>query len=63
MLWGGYAHKKARLIDGSKHLVLRAVHPSPLSAYRGFLGCKHFSQANEYLSMKDRGAVDWRIDD
>lgn len=61
MLWGGYAHKKAPLIDKSKHLVLKSVHPSPLSAYRGFLGCKHFSQANEYLSSKGRGAVDWRV--
>lgn len=63
MLWGGYAHKKERLLDASKHLVLKAVHPSPLSAYRGFLGCKHFSKANEYLLARNKQAVNWRIDD
>lgn len=63
MLWGGYAHKKARLIDGSKHLILKSVHPSPLSAYRGFLGCKHFSQANDYLLGKGREPIDWSVKD
>lgn len=63
MLWGGYAHKKECLIDGAKHLVLKAVHPSPLSAYRGFLGCGHFSQANEYLLLRGRKPVDWCVED
>ena len=49
MLWGAYAGSKADLIDASKHLILKAPHPSPLSSYRGFFGCKHFSKANEYL--------------
>ncbi|MDR0828862.1 MAG: uracil-DNA glycosylase [Prevotellaceae bacterium] len=49
MLWGNYAQQKAKLIDQTKHKILTAVHPSPLSAYRGFFGCKHFSQANKYL--------------
>ena len=52
MLWGNYAKSKARLIDESKHLVLIAPHPSPLSAHRGFFGCKHFSKANAYLDEK-----------
>lgn len=59
MLWGAPAHKKARLITNPKHLVLRAPHPSPLSAYRGFLGCKHFSAANEYLQKCGGVAIDW----
>jgi uracil-DNA glycosylase len=50
MLWGNYAQQKIKLIDQTKHKILTAVHPSPLSAYRGFFGCKHFSQANKYLS-------------
>ncbi len=49
MLWGAYAQKKGAFIDSNKHLVLKAPHPSPLSAHRGFLGCGHFSKANEYL--------------
>lgn len=49
MLWGNHAKSKAKLIDATKHLVLTAPHPSPLSAHRGFFGCKHFSKANEYL--------------
>src|SRR5690606_27608155 len=49
LLWGSYAQQKAVLIDASKHLVLKAVHPSPLSVYRGFFGCRHFSKANAYL--------------
>lgn len=52
MLWGNHAKSKARLIDSSKHLVLTASHPSPLSAHRGFFGCKHFSRANEFLNTK-----------
>ena len=49
MLWGSYAQNKSILIDPNKHFILKAPHPSPLSAHRGFLGCKHFSQANQYL--------------
>jgi len=59
MLWGAYAQKKGQFIDRDKHLVLLAPHPSPLSAHRGFLGCKHFSQANTYLSSKGVQAIDW----
>ena len=49
------------LIDHSKHLVLKAPHPSPLSAYSGFFGCRHFSKANKYLIDRGLGAIDWRI--
>lgn len=59
MLWGAYAIRKATLIDKSKHLILTAPHPSPLSAYRGFLGCKHFSKANSYLSSVGKAEIDW----
>jgi uracil-DNA glycosylase len=59
LLWGSFAQKKASFVDESKHLVLKAVHPSPLSAYRGFFGCKHFSQANKFLEKHGRGAVSW----
>jgi uracil-DNA glycosylase len=61
MLWGSYAHKKGEVIDDRKHLVLRAPHPSPLSAHRGFLGCRHFSQANAYLASRGKAEIDWRI--
>jgi uracil-DNA glycosylase len=61
MLWGSYAQKKGALIDRRKHLVLQAPHPSPLSAHRGFLGCKHFSQANNYLREKGKTEIDWRL--
>jgi uracil-DNA glycosylase len=64
MLWGAHAQKKAARVaglSGGPHLVLKAPHPSPLSAYAGFLGCKHFSQANAFLEAKGRGAVDWRL--
>ena len=54
MLWGSYAQKKGAVIDSKKHLILKAVHPSPLSAYRGFIGCGHFSMANNYLHAKAR---------
>lgn len=59
MLWGAYAQKKAVLIDESKHLILKASHPSPLSAHRGFLGCKHFSQANSFLISKGIDPIEW----
>ncbi len=61
MLWGNYAKTKAPLITNPKHLVLMANHPSPLSAYRGFFGCHHFSQANNYLVENGRKPIDWSI--
>lgn len=59
MLWGSYAQQKGVLINHSKHLILRSVHPSPLSAYRGFLGCGHFSEANEFLISKEKTPIQW----
>ena len=59
MLWGSYACKKAALIDPHKHLILTAVHPSPLSAYRGFFGCRHFSKANQYLTATNQMPIVW----
>ena len=59
LLWGSYAQKKARLIDARKHHLLKAPHPSPLSAYRGFFGCKHFSQTNELLEEKGVAPIEW----
>ena len=61
MLWGGHAKKKQDLIDESKHLVLTAPHPSPLSAYRGFLGCQHFSKCNQWLKQHGRTAINWEL--
>ena len=61
MLWGSHAQKKAAMLDRDRHLVLEAVHPSPLSAYRGFLGCKHFSKANAFLTQHGRKPVDWQL--
>jgi uracil-DNA glycosylase len=61
MLWGSHAQRKGAVIDTSKHLVLKAPHPSPLSAHRGFFGCRHFSQANSWLESMGRGAVDWEL--
>ena len=61
MLWGSHAQKKASMIDTERHLVLQSAHPSPLSAYRGFFGCGHFSQANYYLQSQDLDPVDWRL--
>ena len=63
MLWGAYAQRKGAVIDTDRHLVLKAPHPSPLSAHRGFLGCRHFSQANSWLESMGRGAVDWQLPD
>lgn len=59
MLWGGFARSKAKLIDRSKHLILETAHPSPLSVYRGFWGCKHFSKANEWLKSKGKTEIEW----
>lgn len=61
LLWGNYAQKKGVNIDPSKNLILTSVHPSPLSAHRGFLGCKHFSKCNQYLIQSGRQAIDWQI--
>lgn len=63
LLWGAHAQKKAPLIDAGQHLVLSAPHPSPLSAHRGFLDCKHFSQANAFLRRHGMRAIDWRVPD
>lgn len=59
MLWGSYARRKGAMIDRSRHLVLEAPHPSPLSAHRGFMGCKHFSQANKYLEAHHQTPIRW----
>lgn len=59
MLWGSYAQKKGGFIDASKHLVLKSVHPSPLSAYRGFIGNNHFSLANRYLIENGKTEINW----
>lgn len=61
MLWGSYAQKKGQIIDQNKHCVLKAPHPSPLSAHRGFFGCKHFSKANQYLQSKGLAPIDWSV--
>lgn len=61
LLWGAYAQQKIELIDQSKHLVLTAAHPSPFSAYKGFFGCKHFSQTNDYLKMHNQQPIDWTL--
>ncbi len=61
LLWGSHAQTKRVLLDPSKHKILEAPHPSPLSAYRGFLGCQHFKLANEYLVNTQRPAINWRL--
>ncbi|MBE9548000.1 MAG: uracil-DNA glycosylase [Proteobacteria bacterium] len=61
MLWGAYAQRKGQIVDSGKHCVLKAPHPSPLSAHRGFLGCRHFSQANDYLQLQGRDPVNWQL--
>jgi uracil-DNA glycosylase len=63
ILWGSYAQKKAAFVDQSKHLVLKSVHPSPLSAHNGFFGAKPFSQTNAFLKAQGRGEIDWRLPD
>jgi uracil-DNA glycosylase len=63
MLWGSHAQKKGQLIDVARHRVLRSVHPSPLSAHRGFLGCGHFAQANAYLESRGQVPIDWSLPD
>ncbi|MBU6253458.1 MAG: uracil-DNA glycosylase [Alphaproteobacteria bacterium] len=61
LLWGAYAQKKAAFVDQSRHLVLKAAHPSPLSAHNGFLGCRHFSQANAFLESQGQLPIDWSL--
>lgn len=61
LLWGGYAQKKSSLIDENKHLILFSAHPSPLSAYRGFFGCRHFSRTNHYLSLHHKTPINWSL--
>ncbi|MDK1386119.1 uracil-DNA glycosylase [Sinorhizobium sp. 8-89] len=61
MLWGSYAQRKAAFVDQSRHLVLKAAHPSPLSAHSGFLGCRHFSKANAFLVSRGFDPIDWRL--
>jgi uracil-DNA glycosylase len=67
MLWGSYAQKKAAFVDsvdkGGRHLVLKAAHPSPLSAHAGFFGCRHFSKANAFLKAHGQKVIDWRLPD
>lgn len=61
LLWGSYAQAKGKVIDGRRHRVLKAPHPSPLSAYRGFLGCGHFSATNAYLAQRGQVPIDWSL--
>lgn len=61
MLWGAYAQKKAAFVDDARHLALNAAHPSPLSAYNGFLGCQHFSKANAFLIANGLAPIDWAL--
>jgi len=61
LLWGSYAKKKGQHIDRSTHLVLEGPHPSPLSAYRGFFGCRHFSKANDWLQQQGKPTVNWAL--
>ena len=63
LLWGRYARNKKSLITNPQHLILEAAHPSPLSAYHGFFGCRHFSKANEFLAAHGETPVDWQIED
>jgi uracil-DNA glycosylase len=60
LLWGAYAQKKGACVDGNRHHLLKTVHPSPLSAHRGFIGCGHFSKCNELLLAQGKDPIDWR---
>lgn len=62
LLWGNYAQAKESLIDGNRHYILKAAHPSPLSAHRGFFGCRHFSKTNEILAELGLNEIDWRLE-
>lgn len=61
LLWGNFARKKCQFVDPEHNLILTAAHPSPLSAYRGFMGCGHFRQANDYLRATGRGEINWQL--
>ncbi len=61
LLWGAPAQKKAKKVNGDRHLILKSPHPSPLSSYRGFFGCQHFSKCNEYLKVNKLVEIDWQI--
>jgi uracil-DNA glycosylase len=61
LLWGSYAQRKGQLIDTARHAVLKSVHPSPLSAHRGFIGCGHFSAADRYLEERGNAPIDWSL--
>jgi uracil-DNA glycosylase len=61
LLWGSYAQAKGKVIDAARHRVLKAPHPSPLSAHRGFIGCGHFSATNAYLQRRGHAPVDWSL--
>jgi len=61
LLWGRFAQAKEALIDNNKHLILKSAHPSPLSAYNGFFGCRHFSLTNEYLEKQGKTGIDWTL--
>ncbi|MFM7838648.1 MAG: uracil-DNA glycosylase, partial [Chitinophagaceae bacterium] len=61
LLWGKFAQEKQALVDETKHLVLKAAHPSPYSANAGFFGCRHFSKTNEYLTQHGRDPIDWSV--
>ena len=63
LLWGRPAQSKISMLNNPKHLILKAPHPSPLSAYRGFFGCKHFSQTNDFLATNGLQPIDWQIED
>lgn len=63
ILWGSYAQKKAKLIDETKHLIIKDIHPSPLSAHRGFFGSKPFSKTNDYLIANGKQPINWKIED
>lgn len=63
MLWGANARQKAKYVYKSNHLILQCPHPSPLSAYNGFFGCKHFSKANEFLKKMGQSPIDWQLED
>jgi uracil-DNA glycosylase len=63
LLWGSYAQRKAELIDGNRHIILKAPHPSPLSASRGFFGCRHFSKTNAELKSAGLPPIDWQLED
>ncbi|WP_100643050.1 uracil-DNA glycosylase [Alteromonas facilis] len=61
MLWGGHAQRKAKHVDASRHCILTAVHPSPLSAHRGFIGCGHFSKTNQWLAEHNKTPIEWQV--